>query len=97
MSLFSACLLSLSKMTQNHTDYLAPEEAERKLMNQVDSLFDSQVSPATVRSSLQSAINAIHVDIQDLCFHLSTRIEQEQHHITSTIYELLNFHHERLV
>ena len=61
-------------------------------MNQVDSLFDSQVSPATVRSSLQRAINLVH-DNTTFIFPFETEEQEQLYH--DKIYELLNFHHER--
>ena len=72
--------------------FLVLAEAEQKLMDKVDILFNSQVSPATVRSSLQRAINVIHEN-STFVFPFETD-EQEQQYLDK-IYELLNFHYER--
>ena len=72
--------------------FLAPEAAERTLIDTVDNLFDSQISPATVRSSLQTAINVIHENTKFI-FPFETN-EQEQQYLDK-IYESLNFHYER--
>jgi len=72
--------------------FLVPEAAERKFIYGVDSLFDSQVGPATVRSSLQTAINVINDDTV-FVFPFETDEQEQQYH--DKIYELLNFHYER--
>ena len=72
--------------------FLALAEAEQKLMDKVDNLFNSQVSPATVRSSLQRAITLLQ-DNTTFIFPFETK-EQEQQYLDK-IYELLNFHYER--
>ena len=68
-----------------------PEEAERKLIDEVDSLFDSQLSAATVRGSLQRAINEIHENTKFI-FPFETDEQEQQYH--DKIYELLNPHYE---
>ena len=72
--------------------FLAPAEVERTLIDTVDNLFDSQVRPATVHSSLQTAINLIHENTKFI-FPFETK-EQEQQYLDK-IYESLNFHYER--
>ena len=59
--------------------FLAPAEVERKLTDNVYSLLSSQVSPATVRSSLQSAINIIDQNTSFI-FPFETD-EQEQQYL----------------
>ena len=71
--------------------FLAPEEAERKLIDQVDRLFDSQVSPARVRLSLQTEIHDIDQKTQFI-FPFETDEQEQQYH--DKIYELLNSHYE---
>ena len=72
--------------------FLASAEVERTLIDTVDNLFDSQVRPATVHSSLQTAINLIHENTKFI-FPFETK-EQEQQYLDK-IYESLNFHYER--
>ena len=71
--------------------FLAPEEAERKLMEKVDSLFDSLVSPTTVRRSIQNAITEIDQNSL-LTFPFETDAHQQQYH--DKIYELLKSRYE---
>lgn len=67
--------------------FLAPEEAERKLMDKVDSLFDSLVRPATVRKSLQRVISST---VQDSEFVFPFETDEEEQQYLDKIYELLN-------
>lgn len=71
--------------------FVAPEEAERKLIDEVDLLFDSQVGPTTIRRSLQSAISEIGHDTENM-FSFETDEQEQQYH--DKVYELLNSHYE---
>ena len=71
--------------------FLAPEVAERKLMDKVDSLFDSLVSSTTVRKTIQNAITAIDQNSQFI-FPFETDEQEQQYH--DAIYELLNPYYE---
>ena len=71
--------------------FLVPQDAERMLMDEVDSLFDSQLSAATVRGSLQRAINEIHENTKFI-FPFETDYQEEQYH--DRIYELLKSHYD---
>jgi len=71
--------------------FLAPQDAERNLIDEVDRLFDSKVSPATVRGSLQGAINLIHENTK-FVFPFETDDQKQQY--LDKMYELLNFHYE---
>ena len=91
MSLYSACP-SFSNQDDPETYYfLVPQDAERMLMDEVDSLFDSQLSAATVRGSLQRAINEIHENTKFI-FPFETDYQEEQYH--DRIYELLKSHYD---
>ena len=70
---------------------VAPKEAERKLIEKVDSLFDSQIRAATVRTSLQSAITLTGKNTQFVYPFESDELEQQYH---DKIYELLKSHYE---
>ena len=72
--------------------FLAPQAAERKLMEKVDSIFDSLIRPATVRSSLQRPLSLAGQDAEFI-FPFETKEQEQQYH--DKIYELLNFHYER--
>lgn len=72
--------------------FLVPIEAEIKLMERIDCLFDTLVGTATVRSSLQSAIHII-AKKTELIFPFESDEQEQQYH--DKIYELLNFHFER--
>ena len=72
--------------------FLAPEAAERTLIDTVDNLFYSQISPATVRGALTKAINEISQDTKFI-FPFEPEEQEQQYH--DKIYELLNFHYER--
>ena len=71
--------------------FLAPEEAEQKLIDKVELLFDSQVRAATVRNSLQRAITLTGQDA-DFIFPFETDEQEQQYH--DQIYELLESHYE---
>ena len=66
--------------------FLVPEEAERKLIDQVDRLFDSQIRPATVRNARQSAIHEISQSTKFI-FPFETDEQEQQYH--DRIYEFL--------
>ena len=57
-------------MIQRSYCFLAPEEAERKLIDQVDRLFESQIRAATVRRSIQNANYVKLIRIPYSPFHL---------------------------
>lgn len=85
---FAFCMLSFSNQDDPEIYYfLAPQHAERKLIDEVDRLFDSQVSPATIRGSLQGAIDVIHENTK-FVFPFETDDQVQQYH--DKIYELLN-------
>ena len=66
--------------------FLAPEEAERKLIYQIDRLFESQIRAATVRKSLQRAITLTDQDTEFI-FSFETDEQEQQYH--DKIYEYL--------
>ena len=66
--------------------FLVPEEAERKLIDQVDRLFESQIRAATVRKSLQRAITLTDQDTEFI-FPFETDEQEQQYH--DKIYEYL--------
>lgn len=72
--------------------FLVPIEAELELMGKVEFLFESQVSPKTVRSSLQLATN-IHYQDANFIFPFSTDEQEQLYH--DKIYEQLNYHYQR--
>ena len=67
--------------------FVTPVVAERKLTEKVDSLFNSQVSPATVRSALTTAIR----DLDG--FPLANDERKQQ--FSDILFEQLNIHYER--
>lgn len=67
--------------------FMAPAEAERELIEKVDSLFSSQVTAATVRKSLQSVITSMGKDAEFI-FPFETDEQEQQYH--DKIYEILN-------
>ena len=71
--------------------FLVPEVAERKLIDKVDSLFDSQIRAATVRNSLQRAITLTGQD-SEFIFPFETDEQEQQYH--DKMYELLNPYYE---
>ncbi len=72
---------------EDHVNFLAPVEAEIALMNRIYCLFNAQVSPRTVRSSLNTTI----VEIGE--FPLSTDEKVQQ--FNDKVFKILNFHFER--
>lgn len=71
--------------------FMVPEAAERKLIDKVDSLFNSQVRAATVRKSLQSVISSTGQDAEFI-FPFETDEQEQQYH--DKIYEFLNPYYE---
>jgi len=67
--------------------FMAPAEAERELIDKVDSLYNSQITAATVRKSLQSVITAISKDAEFI-FPFETEDQEQQYH--DKIYEFLD-------
>ncbi len=67
--------------------FLVPIEAEIKLLNRIDCVFNSQVSPRTVRNSLSRTIQEIGV------FPLST--DEQVQLFNEEVFKRLNFHFER--
>lgn len=67
--------------------FLVSDEAERKLMEKVDNLFDSLVRPATVRKSLQSVITSI---VQDSEFVFPFEIDEQEQRYLDKMYEFLD-------
>lgn len=72
---------------QESVYFLVPIEIEIKLLNRIDYLFKSQVSPATVRSSLSATI----AKIGEFPFLTDGQAQQ----FNSEVFKLLNFHFER--
>ena len=72
--------------------YLAPEADERKPMRKVDSLFESLVSPATVRNSLQSPL--LFTD-QNTEFIFPFETDEQEQQYLDKIYEMLNYHSKK--
>ena len=76
--------------TQEDSDaycFMASAEAERKLIDKVDSLYNSQVTAATVRKSLQSVITSMGKDAKFI-FPFETDEQERQYH--DKIYEVLD-------
>ena len=71
--------------------FLVPEEAEQKLIEKVDNLFDSQIRAATIRNSLRGAMTVFGQE-DEFIFPFENDKQEEQYH--DRFYELLKSHYE---
>ena len=69
--------------------FVTPKEAERKLMDKVDSLYESRIRAATVRNSRQRAITLLGQNTEFIFPFETDDLEQQY---LDKIYDLLNSH-----
>ena len=75
-------------------NYLVPSDIEREYICKTDCIFDSQVSPMTIRDALLKT--AIHRDDQDLPFAIPFKTAEDKQLYLDTVYELISYHFERV-
>ncbi len=73
--------------------FLVPIDAELELMDKIDGLFESQISPKTVRNSFGFTIKQIVKSNEEFIFPFESDEKEQQYH--DKLYRMLNFHYKR--